>query len=128
MATIEVDEQTYRSIAFAAKMAGSTAGQVVSRLVSESALPAAAGTEETASDGVAIYADYEGRRTAAKFDPRTHRIDITSGPLTGRSYKTPSGAAIAVVRHHKPTVNPNRNGWGFWTLDDGSGRLLQTLR
>ncbi len=30
--------------------------------------------------------------------------------------------------HYKPGVNPNRNGWYFWNADDGSGRLLQSIR
>ena len=127
MATIDVDEPTYRSIAFAARIAGATPGEVVARLIAEAALPTE-GAPDATNDQVAIYADYDGRRTEANFDPRTHRVDITAGPLAGRSYKTPSGAAIAVVRHHKPTVNPNRNGWGFWVLADGTGRLLQSLR
>lgn len=127
MAMIEVDEATHRSIEFAAKMAGVSTGEVVARLVAQTSVPGTA--DGSAQDeSVAIYADYEGRRTQGRFDSRTHRVDITSGPLAGKSYKTPSGAAIAVVSHYNPTINPNRNGWGFWVLDDGSGRLLRTLR
>ncbi|MDQ1308039.1 MAG: hypothetical protein QG671_3873, partial [Actinomycetota bacterium] len=25
-------------------------------------------------------------------------------------------------------VSPNRNGWSFWILDDGTGRFLQSIR
>ncbi|MEV5252853.1 hypothetical protein AB0K98_13965 [Streptomyces werraensis] len=39
-----------------------------------------------------------------------------------------SGPVDAWVTHYKPGVNPNRNGWSFWVLDDGSGGLLQTIR
>lgn len=77
---------------------------------------------------VGVYVDYEGHRTRGNYDRDTKRIDITSGPLAGQSFKTPTGAARAVVAYYKPDVNPNRNGWSFWLLDDGSGGLLQTIR
>lgn len=132
---IEIDEATYRSIELAARLTGVSVGGVVARLVAqtiESSGPSA--QSETETDGAAergtvpIFADYDGHRTHGQFDAVTHRIDITSGPLTGRQYKTPSKAAVAVVSHHKPGVNPNRNGWTFWSLDDGSGRRLQSIR
>jgi hypothetical protein len=130
--TVEVDEQTYRSLEFAARMSGCTAGEMVARLVAEASLPAPTAREETehpeGASGVAVYAHYEGHRTHGRYDPKTTRIDITSGPLTGRSFKTPTGAARAVVTHYKPGVNPNRNGWSFWVLDDGSGKFLQSIR
>ncbi|GAA4197627.1 hypothetical protein [Microbispora amethystogenes] len=80
------------------------------------------------ASGVAVYVDYEGHRTQGIYDRATTRIDIISGPLAGRSFKTPTGAARAVVAHYKPGVSPNRNGWAFWMLDDGSGRFLQSIR
>ncbi len=127
---VEVDERTYRSLEFAARVSGCTAGEVVARLVAAASMPS---SKEEPEDGegassVAVYADYEGHRTHGRHDPKTTRIDITSGPLTGCSFKTPTGAARAVVAHYKPGVNPNRNGWYFWSLDDGSGRLLQSIR
>lgn len=57
-----------------------------------------------------VYADYDGHRTHASYDPDTTRIDVTFGPLAGRSFKTPTGAARAVVAHYKPGISPNRNG------------------
>ena len=129
--TVEVDLQTYRSLEFAARISGCTAGDVVARLVAVASMPTSAKEDskhaEEVSD-VVIYADYEGRRTQGRYDPRTTRVDITSGPLATRSFKTPTGAARAVVAHYKPAVSPNRNGWSFWTLDDGSGRFLQSIR
>lgn len=77
---------------------------------------------------VGVYVDYEGHRTRGSYDRDTKRIDITSGPLAGQSFKTPTGAARAVVAYYKLDVNPNRNGWSFWLLDDGSGGLLQSIR
>ncbi|RDG34675.1 hypothetical protein [Streptomyces corynorhini] len=129
---IEVDEQTYRSIEFAARVGGTTAGEVVARLVRTASVPpstpAVASEEGSAERKVNVYADYEGHRTRGSYDQDTKRIDVTSGPLAGQSFKTPTGAARAVVAHYKPDVNPNRNGWSFWSLDDGSGGLLQNIR
>ncbi|MFE9991221.1 hypothetical protein ACFYRK_30745 [Streptomyces sp. NPDC005381] len=131
--TIEVDEQTYRSIEFAARMGSTTAGEVVARLVRTASVPSSASTVTSKEDmetggKVGVYADYEGHRTRGSYDQDTKRIDITSGPLAGQSFKTPTGAARAVVTHYKPDVNPNRNGWSFWMLDDRSGGLLQSVR
>ncbi|MCF3962874.1 hypothetical protein [Streptomyces fuscigenes] len=131
--TIEVDEQTYRSIEFAARMSNATASEVVARLVRAASAPpsVSAATSEggaVPAPKIGVYVDYEGHRTHGSYDPETKRIDITSGPLAGQSFKTPTGAARAVVIHYKPEVNPNRNGWSFWVRDDGSGEVLQTIR
>ncbi len=128
---IEVDDQTYRSLEFAARMAKTTTGEVVARLVAQASVPettAAATDAKSTSASVNVYADYDGHRTRGVFDPTTSRIDITSGSLAGRSFKTPTGAARAIVTHHNPGVNPNRNGWLFWMLDDGSGKTLKTIQ
>jgi hypothetical protein len=133
--SVEVDDQTYRSLALAARISGCTAGEVVARLVAETGVPAlpastaAEGKEHSETiHGVAVYADYEGRRTQGRYDLKTSRIDITSGPLMRQSFKSPTGAARAVIAHYKPSVSPHRNGWSFWVLDDGSGRFLQSIR
>jgi hypothetical protein len=84
-------------------------------------------TESDELDSVTIHAVYEGHRTRGVYEPATRRVTIVDGPLAARSFKSPSGAAIAVVSHYRPGVNPNRNGWSFWTVTD-SGDLLQSLR
>ena len=128
-ATIEVDDRTYRSLEFAARMSNSTAGEVVARLVDQASTPEPAATDtRDASSGIKVYADYGGHRTHGTYDRVTTRIDITSGPLAGRSFKSPTGAARAVVAHFKPGVSPNRNGWFFWNLADSSGQFLQSIR
>ena len=77
--------------------------------------------------GVRIYVDYEDVRTDARLTTATGRIIISSGPLAGEGFDSPSGAARAVVAHYKPGVNPNRNGWGFW-LVAATDAPLQTIR
>ncbi|MER7968388.1 DUF262 domain-containing protein [Streptomyces sp. NPDC096080] len=76
--------------------------------------------------GVEIHAVYEGQRVDAYYDPLSRVVRIPSGPGRGE-YETPSGAAVAVVHVLNPHVNPNRNGWNFWTVT-ATGRLLQSIR
>ncbi|WP_211192022.1 hypothetical protein [Actinoplanes sp. TBRC 11911] len=128
MATIEVDEDTKRTVSFAAKMASLSEGAIIRRLIATSAW-AESQRLQPATEGVAIYADYEGHRVRARFiEPA--RIEIIDGPLAGQSFKTPTGAARAVIRHFNPDINDNRNGWSFWQLDNATGarRSLQSIR
>jgi hypothetical protein len=118
MATIEVDEAAKRTVSFAARMAGVTEGEIVRRLIAANALEVEEG--EPRQEGVLVYADYEGSRTRARYFAPA-RVEITDGPLKGRSFRSPTGAARAVVRHYNPSVNDNRNGWSFWQIDNGSG-------
>jgi hypothetical protein len=128
-AIIEIDDQTYRSLEFAAQVAHTTVGQVVTQLVQQASAPKPVPRPPgNGSRQVAIFVDYDGHRTRANFDLDTSRIDITSGPLRGQSFKSPSEAAVAVIRHHKPEVDPNRNGWKFWRLDDGTKGFLAETR
>jgi hypothetical protein len=129
MVNIKVDTRTAQALDFAANIAGITPGEVVARLVKQNSLPPSDDkTALTAPDGkVPIHADYEGFRNNALFDPATERVDFVEGPLAGQSFKSPSGAAVAVVKHHNPDVDPNRNGWSFWTVSE-TGEWLQSLR
>ena len=127
MATIDVDEATKQAVSLAARMARVSEGEIIRRLVAGSAPPGDA--TEPAEQGVKIYSDYDGHRVRARyFEPA--RVEIVDGPLAGQSFKTPTGAARAVVRHFNPSINDNRNGWSFWQIDNGTGPRvwLQSLR
>jgi hypothetical protein len=76
--------------------------------------------------GIEIHAIYESRRVNAYYDPSSRAVSIPSGPGRGE-YDTPSGAAFGVVKALNPHVNPNRNGWSFWTVT-ATGNLLQSIR
>ncbi|WP_326955931.1 hypothetical protein [Amycolatopsis sp. NBC_01286] len=82
---------------------------------------------ERAQDELEVHAVYEGQPVKGIFEIRTHHLKIVEGPLAGRSFKSPSGAAMAVVRHLKPDVHNNRNGWTFWTITN-TGHPLQAVR
>jgi len=75
---------------------------------------------------VAVHAFYAGHKVSGEYDPESQSLVIPSGPAQGR-YKTPSGAATAVLRAYNPDVAPHRNGWSFWVVEE-SGARLQSLR
>jgi len=109
-------------------MANLTEGGIIRRLIAASTLPED-DSAQPADHGVAVYADYEGHRVRARyFEPA--RVEIIDGPLAGQSFKTPTGAARAVIRHYNPGINDNRNGWAFWQIDNESGvrTSLQSIR
>ncbi|MFJ4342415.1 hypothetical protein [Streptomyces sp. NPDC088915] len=75
---------------------------------------------------VRVHARYQGHRIAAEFDPGSESVTILSGPAAGH-YKSPSGAATAVLQAYNPGIAPHRNGWSFWVVD-ASGARLQAIR
>ncbi|WP_242442274.1 hypothetical protein [Streptomyces sp. CB02460] len=124
---ITVDDVTHTQITLLARAWDVTPGEAVRRLVDHFQRPSpAAAPSAPANNPVAVHAIYNGAHVPGLYDPATQALTITEGPAAG-TYRTPSGAASAVLQALKPHVKPNRNGWGFWVLDD-SGALLQTLR
>ena len=78
-------------------------------------------------DEVKIYADYKGHHVEALFSPATKHLRITSGPLAGHPYDSPTAAAVAVVKALTPQrENPETNGRKFWRLSD-TGRDLRSI-
>lgn len=131
MPSIEITSATLDRINLLARAWGCSHDDVISRLLHEfqhasSAHPELVAVTGTADD-IAVHALYQGHRVNGRFWAQTGRLEITSDPLPGRSFKTPSGAAIAVVQAFNPRVNPNRNGWSFWIVDE-TGETLQTRR
>lgn len=131
MATISVPKPTHDRIELLARAWSVPEAAVIDRLLEEFQAGRADSRQNSedrdASAGVKIYADYQGVRTEALFDPVTHGVRLTSGPLAGQNWKSPSGAAVAVVRDANPGIRAERNGWGFWVVAD-TGEALQTLR
>lgn len=127
MEPFELDEDVRQQVRLLARAWGVREGEVIRRLVNAFVNQDEVPVADAPVQPVAIYADYEGHHVEAEFHPATKRVSVTSGPLTGRSFKSPSGAAIAVVQELNPTVHPNRNGWSFWFLQE-NGRSLQSIR
>jgi len=128
MGAIVVTDGVQREIDLLALAWNVTAGEVVRRLVEEfrSSRPPA-GVDTPGKGTLRIHGVYAGARVDAVYHRNTMRVDITSGVLAGQSFNRPSGAAIAVVRSFNPGVNPNRNGWNFWTVTE-TGKPLQSVR
>jgi hypothetical protein len=125
---IEVDATTHDKVLLLASAWGATEGAVVSRLLDEFARRVTGRSSPSPSgDSVAIHAIYERVRTEALYHRPSGHVEVTSGPLRGRNFKTPSGAATAIVHSINSSVRPNRNGWGFFIVTQ-TGELLQTLR
>lgn len=130
MREIELTDRDHDRVMLLARAWRFSPGEVVRRLLDDFVqvdleVPADQRAESAAS--IRIYAEYEGQRIEATFDPATKRVVITSGTLAGCSYKSPSGAAIGVVQALNPNVHPNRNGWSFWFIEE-TGATLQTIR
>lgn len=128
MASIQVSDQVREQIQLLARAWETTEGEAVRRLIVHFRQAEGSATDDAPTDEVVgVYAIYEGLRIEGRYFPPTRRLEITSGALAGRSYKSPSGAAIAVVQSVNPKVRPNRNGWSFWTVTE-TGMLLQSIR
>jgi hypothetical protein len=126
--SIEVDSSTFRELSLIAKMGGLTPGQAVTFLIDEfhrASRPGAVG--QKTHDGVAVYATYQGQRVEGTFDSATGGLTINSVPLAGTWFRSPSGAAKAVVAALKPGVTPNRSGYDFWFVVD-TGKTLASIR
>lgn len=131
MRSISVTDGVHDRIALLGRAWGYADGEVVRRLLDEflasDRRPGDSDAPDAPGDDVPVHAIYEGNRIEGVFHAGTRRLDITTGVLAGRSFKSPSGAAIAVVQAHNPGVHPNRNGWSFWVVTT-SGKWLQSIR
>jgi hypothetical protein len=129
MVTIDVSEAVAVKIKLLAKAWRVSPGVAVQRLVEdfESDLDAVGDDAFSAGGRVNVHSDYQGTRTAGIYDRADRSLLITSGACEGERFSTPSAAAIAVVSKLNPGVNPSRNGWAFWVVDE-TGQRLQSVR
>jgi hypothetical protein len=126
MQQLAVTDEVYEQITLLARAWSISANEVIARLLRDfreiQAERAPAKPEQ-----VAVHAIYAGTRTEGLYDPAAQSLTITTGPLAGRAFSKPSGAAVALVAALRPDVHPNRNGWSFW-VDSRSGKRLQAIR
>ncbi len=128
MKQLEVADDVYEQVTLLARAWTTSASDVLRRLLIEfrGAEDATASAKPT-TDQVGVHAIYGGTRTDGLYDPVTQSLTITTGPLVGRTFSKPSGAAVALVGTQSPDVNPNRNGWSFWVVSN-TGKRLQAIR
>jgi hypothetical protein len=126
--SIEVDRSTFRDLSLIAGAAGISHGEAVTFLVERfhrSSSPT--GVARSAREAVAVFAVYQGHRVEGEFDPTTASLTVTSAPLPATWFRSPSGAAKAVVAALKPGVTPNRSGYDFWFVSS-TGKTLASIR
>ncbi|HEU0130974.1 MAG TPA: hypothetical protein VFQ85_08295 [Mycobacteriales bacterium] len=124
--TIVVDQATALAVRFAARLHGITDSQVVIRAVAQ--IGARGSGPAHRWEPVPVFCEYAGVRVDGTYLPATRRLVVNPGESTERSFRSPSGAARAVVE----MLNPRRshtqtNGWHFWRIAD-SGARLDTVR
>jgi hypothetical protein len=124
---IEVDDRTYRELELLAVAWNTTIRDVVDRLVLAPATGAGVLRTRPALPPVAVHAVYAGTRIEALFERDSAYVTVCSGPLSGQTYTSPSGARRAVVALLNPAVSPTGSGWVFWKVT-GTGARLETLR
>ncbi|GHI06980.1 hypothetical protein AQI88_34345 [Streptomyces cellostaticus] len=122
-----VDDVTFTQVNLLARAWNVSPADAVRKLIEHFQRPDAV-TQAASAKGerVAVHALYGGVRIEGEYDPVTQTLTVTTGPAAG-DYRTPSGAASAVLQAVNPQVKPNRNGWSFWVVTE-TGGLLQTLR
>ncbi|GAA3599318.1 hypothetical protein GCM10022235_84000 [Kribbella ginsengisoli] len=128
MRNIPVGDRTGSEIELLARAWKVTEGEVVDRLLDEFRRDRTPGPAvSSGGDSVPVHAVYREIRVEGAYNPASLALTITKGPGEGHKYRSPSAAAIAVVSALNPSVSPNRNGWGFWTVTS-TGKRLQSIR
>lgn len=126
MGSIELDEQTHSLVRFAARMFGVSEAEVISRAVRELARESTESARPARDPWtpVDVYGDYDGKHVEGQYLPATRRLTVTSEPIPGAKFKSPSGAARAVIAALNPARSASQtNGWRFWHLADTDERL-----
>ncbi|MFK0121627.1 hypothetical protein [Streptomyces sp. NPDC090994] len=122
---MEMAETTHNQVALLALAWGVSESEAVQRLVEH--FQRTSTPKKSDKEGrIDVHALYGGVRIEGLYDPTAESVTVTSGPAQGR-YKSPSGAAAAVLRAQNPKVSASRNGWSFWIITE-TGSLLQTIR
>jgi hypothetical protein len=125
--TIELDDAYELAVRLAAKAAGISERQYVESLVHDTAAATGAQAPKQPCRRFRLFAVYGQIRHEAECDASTGSITITAGPLAGRTFKSATASARAVVSHTNPSINPSKNGLAFWKLNDGTGRNLKSV-
>lgn len=132
MKQVEVDDDTHERLMFGARVAGLTVAELIRHLV----LVPGGHAEKDAimkqeTPGTRVFVSYRGRRVDGVFDVDSERLTIVNGPpdLVGRTFKSPTKAAVEVVKAVNPgRLNPQTNGWRFWRTTDSGQVIDQTCR
>ena len=127
MRTIEVSDEIYARLRTASVASGRSEADILDQIldwtVFGGARPAglAPAAEHTPLPGgaVEVYYDWKGERTHAEFQPGDESVTISSGPLAGTRFDSPSGACRGVAF----AITNKRE----WTATDGLSGASQLL-
>ncbi|MER6190202.1 hypothetical protein [Streptomyces cyaneofuscatus] len=122
---IHVEPEIHQQVELLARALGMTTSETIAHLLHLYAQPASE-TPARTNTLTPVYAIYQRKRVEGHFDRSTGALSIPAGPGAGQ-YKTPSGAARAVITALHPQVSPVRTGWAFWRLAE-TGAYLAVLR
>ena len=126
MQQLTVTGAVYEQVTLLARAWSISVSDVIDRLLSDFRSTEAEAAPAKAQQ-VAVHAVYAGIRTEGTYDRAAQSLTTTTGPLAGKTFSKPSGAAVALVASLRPGVHPNRNGWSFW-VESSSGKRLQAIR
>ena len=79
------------------------------------------------TEDVQIYSLYRNTWVPAVYHRPSGHVVVGLDELADQVFRSPSGAAKAVVKLLTPEVDPNRNGWSFWLIE-GTSEPLNSLR
>ncbi|HVF05311.1 MAG TPA: hypothetical protein VNA20_10750 [Frankiaceae bacterium] len=120
--TVHLDDETHAMVSFAAEVSGLSESEILASAVRRYA--ELRGHDADPWSPVDVYAQYDGQRVEGQYLPATRRLTVTTGPITGAAFSSPSAAARAVVNALKPDrADTPTNGWKFWRLVDTNERL-----
>jgi hypothetical protein len=125
MQQLTVTDAVYEQVTLLARAWSISVSDVIDRLLND--FRSAEAETPAKAQQVAVHAIYAGIRTEGIYDRAAQSLTITTGPLAGKTFSKPSGAAVALVASLRPGVHPNRNGWSFW-VESSSGKRLQAIR
>lgn len=126
MKSIEVSDEAFERIGFAANIAGISIAVAVDRMVKTSTAQANPPARERSTprsdkDEIAVYVVYRNQKVSGFLDLESERLSITEAPRAELidTYRTPSNAAVAIVRILNPDrQHPETNGWRFFNGPD----------
>src|SRR5919198_502573 len=103
----EINSANYQKLALAAKGAGVSVDEMLERILDVWLAQDEGPVARRSLDGeqMPVYAIYRSTRIEALFDPKTEGMTGTTAPIEGKKFRSPSGAARAVVEALNPKVN-----------------------
>jgi hypothetical protein len=148
MPAVEIDQSTYDKLEFTARLLGEDIGAVIKLVVDRTRVgegvrrrePAETERAEAMSDQQAapratvgrargdwtgpstwmpVHRRFKGELVEGSFNPATKELKVNTAPWNGKTFTSPTAAAVEVVRRISgPDVTPSTNGRTFWIITE----------